>query len=128
MKQVSTDDCLLWAGPTTDRGYGLVNLVNPNGRPTTMQAHRAVYQDRFGELPKHLVLDHLCRVTSCINPDHLEPVTCAENLRRGIYWQKLKTHCKRGHPYSEENTYRNKKGWRWCRTCTRLKEKRYLIS
>lgn len=40
--------------------------------------------------------------------------------RVGIGWNKAKTHCSRGHPYSEENTYVHpERGYRECRTCRR---------
>ena len=47
-------------------------------------AHRALYENVNGPVPYGLQLDHLCRVPSCVNPDHLEPVTPAENCRRGV--------------------------------------------
>jgi HNH endonuclease len=46
-------------------------------------AQRVYYEERFGPVPVGTELDHLCRVRACINPDHLEPVTHAENCRRG---------------------------------------------
>lgn len=45
-------------------------------------AHRFVYELLVGPIPAGLTIDHLCRVTSCVRPDHLEPVTNAENVRR----------------------------------------------
>jgi hypothetical protein len=48
-----------------------------------MGAHRFAYLEFVGPIPDGLVLDHLCRNKKCVNPDHLEPVTNAENLRRG---------------------------------------------
>ena len=36
-----------------------------------------------GPVPEGLELDHLCRIRHCVNPDHVEPVTCAVNVRRG---------------------------------------------
>jgi hypothetical protein len=46
-------------------------------------AHRWMYEQKIGPIPKGLVIDHLCRNTRCVNPDHLEPVTRGENTRRG---------------------------------------------
>lgn len=48
-----------------------------------LYAHRAMYEQEIGPIPEGLHLDHLCRQTKCIRPDHLEPVTHAKNLQRG---------------------------------------------
>lgn len=45
--------------------------------------HRVMYEQEVGPIPEGLVIDHLCRQPACINPAHLEPVTHAENIRRG---------------------------------------------
>lgn len=86
------------------------------------RAHRVTYVTAFGEPPKGLDLDHLCRMRCCVNPIHLEPVTRSENAKRSPIMgqgQSKKTHCPKGHPYSEANTYRKPDGRRVCRTCTR---------
>ncbi len=107
-----TSGCWLWIAASA-RGYGRVDV---NGKLS--QAHRVVYEILRGPIPDGLQLDHLCRVRCCVNPDHLEPVTLAENVRRGIY---LTTICKRGHKWTPENTYIvPQTGARQCRTC-RLK-------
>lgn len=86
-------------------------------------SHRVAYEYLVGVIPEGMVIDHLCRQTSCVNPDHLEPVTQKINLSRAYrnpekfgLAQKRKTHCKRNHPYDEENTYRHG-GRRHCRQC-----------
>lgn len=111
--------CLVWLAGVTGDGYG---RFRPGGRQTqTTLAHRWSYEHHVGPIPKGLHLDHLCRNPPCVNPDHLEPVTCRENSLRGtgfVAVNAAKTHCPAGHPYSGENLYTY--GWsRACRTCRR---------
>lgn len=75
----SSTGCWNWTGRVRSNGYGSVDL--PDGRQRA--AHRAMYEELRGPVPDHLDLDHLCRNRLCGNPDHLEPVTRSENLRRG---------------------------------------------
>lgn len=70
--------CWLWQGAITPQGYGTATLGR---RP--VPAHRLTWRIFEGPIPDGLQLDHLCRVRRCVNPDHLEPVTGAENVRRG---------------------------------------------
>jgi hypothetical protein len=83
-------DCWLWTGPIDLNGYGHVNVGT-----TTTTAHRAVYTQLVGPVAPGLELDHLCRVRRCVNPDHLEPVTRAENVRRSR--RTLSSRCANGH-------------------------------
>ncbi|MGA4726268.1 HNH endonuclease signature motif containing protein [Micromonospora taraxaci] len=87
-------------------------------------AHRASYEIHVGPIPAGKQIDHKCRNRSCVNPDHLEPVTARENLLRAgmpaAARQTAKTHCPSGHPYDEANTYRPRgRRHRMCRTCNR---------
>jgi HNH endonuclease len=116
--------CWIWIGalasfsPSTPLGYGRFR-----GR----QAHRVAWERLRGPVPENLELDHLCRMTPCVNPDHLEPVTHAENLRRGKGNQNAqKTHCIRGHEFTPENTYRQSGGGRGCRICRREYIRQYM--
>jgi len=110
---INLDDCWLWAKHNNGR-YGYIQY-----RHTTVLAHRVMYENFVGEIPKGLVIDHLCRNTLCVNPKHLEPVTVSENYLRGIGSRRADTHCKFGHEYTPENTYLRKNGVRDCRECTR---------
>jgi hypothetical protein len=75
-----------------------------------------------GQIPDGLTLDHLCRNRRCVNPAHLEAIPHSENIRRGkspSALNRLKTHCKRGHAYTQENTHIHN-GERHCRTCWKI--------
>lgn len=81
--QVDVGLCWEWTG-AQDQGYGLFSF---EGRP--VRAHRWLWELLVELIPAGLQLDHLCRNHSCVNPDHLEPVTQAENIRRGnaaLWW------------------------------------------
>lgn len=108
--------CFNWTASRNKRGgYG---RFRRNGKLEVAQ--RVAYQFG-GVIPAGMTLDHRCRNTACVNPLYLEPVTIAENIRRGTQGcaQRAKTHCPRGHEYDAVNTYVNPRGQRLCRTCAR---------
>lgn len=75
-------------------------------------------------IPDDLQLDHLCRNRLCVNPSHLEPVTCRENVLRGngrCAANAKKTHCPRGHAYAGANLLIGTKGERCCRKCASIR-------
>jgi hypothetical protein len=111
-----TDTCWLWTGSSLFRGYGQLRV-----KGKLVLAHRFAYELTIGPIPLGLTLDHLCRTPACVHPQHLEPVTHAENVLRGVgpaAANARKTHCPQGHPYDLLNTYmRPSKTWRECRAC-----------
>jgi len=102
--------CWLWTGCREKAGYGKIRI-----KTGARVVHRVAYEAFVGPVPGGLTLDHLCRVRHCCNPEHLEPVTLLENVRRGR--EATKTHCVHGHEYTSENTLRDRNGGRRCRTC-----------
>jgi len=123
--QETITGCWEWTASRDRKGYGLFRLgIRKAGTRRLVQAHRFAYRVFVGPIPAGTVLDHLCRNPSCVNPTHLEPVTAAENNRRGnspTATNARKTHCPRGHEYNAENTYTDPRGGRHCRICDRAK-------
>lgn len=105
-------ECWPWLGQLNGSGYG---------------PHRRAYEELVGPIPDGLELDHVeawgCEIRHCVNPLHMEPVTHAENMRRGSKTNGNKTHCPAGHPYTEANTYLGGRGERNCRRCHNDRER-----
>lgn len=110
--------CWLWTGAADRNGYGIIWAGK--GLPTA-RAHRVAFEHFRDQIPAGLVIDHLCRTPSCCNPDHMDAVSNAENVRRGksCALKDRITHCAHGHAYDQENTYINRRGSRICRRCHR---------
>jgi hypothetical protein len=114
-----------------DRGYDTpcwlsYQGINPDGYATLRVdgigwlAHRLSYTLFVGEIPEGLILDHLCRQHNCINPEHLQPVTIGENIRRGehpnvVAWREGR--CLQGHRLTEDNITMRSDGRVRCRKC-----------
>jgi hypothetical protein len=114
-------DCVIWFGAVNTKGYPCVNV---DGR--SQLAHRLAYEDAVGPIPDGYTIDHLCRVRNCVNPDHLEVVTVAENNRRKrtIAGLQIGGECIRGHQITELTAYRHPRGHIECRECRRRKPHR----
>ena len=115
----------LWIGATTSCGYGSLWV---DGR--SVRAHRYLYEQHCGPVPKSLVLDHLCELRRCVNWDHIAPVSNRHNILRGVgptARNAHKTHCNSGHPLDGENLYvRPSDSARMCRACTTRNHGKYL--
>lgn len=132
MKRVSVSDdgCWLWLLSVSRTGYGRITH-----RSKVHDAYRFIYELLVGPVPDGLHLDHTCHNRDplcpgkeckhrlCVNPDHLEPVTQSENVRRAAFSRAT---CPNGHPYTPENTRIDRKtGGRRCRTCHNRKARAY---
>lgn len=73
---LKTDKCVEWPGATRS-GYGLKKVGD-----STMSAHRWVWEQVKGPIPKGQQLDHMCRNRMCVNPRHLELVDPSQNKLR----------------------------------------------
>lgn len=120
MKVEKTETCWQWIGGKS-HGYGCFNDGD-----STKGAHRVAWQLTRGAIPAGMVLDHLCRNTLCVNPDHLEVVTRGENTRRGILSYALRDQCASGHDVTDPaNVYVRPNGAHDCRACIRDRVRRY---
>lgn len=130
------DECHPWLGSIGSHGYGQIAV---DGVPQL--AHRVAYELYIGPIPEGDQVDHVrergCTLKHCVNERHLEAVTQQENIRRQIAAGQLDwrtgqraaaakraalTHCKRGHPFNDENTGYRRSGHRYCRACRRYRE------
>jgi hypothetical protein len=116
------DGCWIWSASLCGRGYGQFWGGKASG---IVMAHRFSYELHVGKIPPGLVIDHLCRNTKCVRPDHLEAVTYAENTRRGDAHERrreaelVRETCRNGHSRKEFSFF-DSSGNRLCRACSEI--------
>jgi hypothetical protein len=106
--------CWLWDAYVSKDGYGRFGV----GR-IAHEAHRISYKLFNGEIPKDMCVDHICKIRSCVNPNHLRLLTRSENSKNQINANSKKTHCKLGHDLTFNY------GRRYCKICQAEASKRY---
>jgi len=117
--------CWLWIGCWDRCGYGKFR-----SRTKETLAHRFSYRYFVGEIPPETEIDHKCRTRCCVNPNHLQLVSHAENVRLGIrvrtrHRNGRKTHCLRGHSLSGDNVFQetyNGTTMRKCLACRKIRQ------
>lgn len=113
--------CWEWNAGRDKDGYGTYWA-----RRGKVRAYRRAYETLAAAVPAGMQLDHVCRNRTCVNPSHLEPVTCRENLLRGdtaAARNASKTHCHAGHEFTPENTGIDG-AHRYCRECKNARRRR----
>lgn len=114
-----TSGCWKWGAWSNGKGYGLVRI---NGK--SYLAHRISYEIAYGEIPKGLVIDHICNNTKCVNPSHLQAITQQQNILRSTKHiskeRASKKQCIRGHNLFGDNLYIRKDRRRACKLCKSL--------
>ena len=111
--------CWFWTGRQHNGRYGRVGYGGEK-----YLAHRLLYELERGKIPEGLTLDHGCRQSLCVNPDHMTPMTLRENQLLG--GQYIKTRCPRGHIYDGIAKRGDGRTFRYCKTCDNVRTlKRY---
>lgn len=116
--------CWLW-GAATNRSRGNQQYAAYRHDGRRQYGHRVSFSVLVADVPAGMELDHLCRQTTCVNPDHLEVVTGRVNRLRGTGWVAVnaaKTHCPVGHAYVDGNTVISR-GTRECRLCRNARKR-----
>jgi len=118
------DECWMWIGYISGWGYGYFKY-----RYKMWQSHRWIYTYFFGSIPEARIIHHRCHNKLCVNPYHLECLTWLEHRQAhaGEEYNSTKTHCRKGHEFSRDNTYvyKNKYGIvrRFCKACRSIYHK-----
>ena len=96
VKVDSASGCWIWTA-ARDNGYAVFGQWRWRG---SHSGYRWAYEHFIGPIPEGAHIDHTCGRgrDGCVNPNHLEPVTQAENNRRTALRRGLDGNtCKRGH-------------------------------
>ena len=109
----------MWTGYVDKYGYGRFRVASQK-----VGAHRVAYELFNGVIPTDMQVDHICFNRSCVNPEHLQLLSPAENKkRRKIRVDKV---CKNGHDLYNENTIVRKDGSVKCRICENKRQREWI--
>ena len=111
--------CWLWTAALNNDGYA---RFFPYAR-----GYKAAFEHWKGSVPEGKEIDHICGVRCCVNPAHLQAITHKENIAKSGAWEfnRKKTHCPKGHPYSGDNLYMYGTN-RQCLICRRARSLIYM--
>ena len=111
--------CWLWVGCSSKKGYGRFWSGGRHG--PQVFAHRWAWQHFVGSIPAGLEIDHKCKTTVCVNPEHLQVVTHHFNAGQA---RRDAVHCPQGHLLDGVKRRKNST-MRYCKTCAVMYSRRY---
>ena len=112
--------CWLWMAALKRDGYAKFTSHSTG--------HKMAFLHWNGVVPEGKEIDHICGVKCCVNPQHLQAITHKENVAKSGSWDfnRRKTHCPKGHPYSGENLYISGTN-RQCNICRRERSYAFFL-
>ncbi len=122
VKMGTPKECWPWLGSLNTDGYPTCMPVAQSRKRLgkVFYPHRLMFHWFKHPLPNDLTIDHLCKNRRCLNPDHMEAVTIAENVGRAV----KRAYCKRGHPQTAKNRYTAPgSGQTRCKPCIKVRNK-----
>lgn len=132
--ELSSDGCWIWKGSKNRHGYGVIVERFGVYQKRQSYTHRVAYELFIGELPDDHDAHHQCERKDCVNPNHLVAIKDGEHSRLHGFpaYNLAKTHCAKGHPFDEANTYPrllpNGRIGRGCRTCMSIHSREYYLA
>ncbi len=103
---VSPSGCWLWQGTKNKDGYGKIWVQETKSQSTAHRVSMMLFRD---EIPTGKMVCHTCDIPSCVNPLHLYIGNGYTNQQDAVsrkrHRESRKTHCAKGHEYTEKNTY-----------------------
>ncbi len=133
--EANDEGCWVWTGHIAKAGYGSIRAPRPGqiirAGTRTSAAHRVLFALSRFPLTCQQTLHHECGNRACVNPDHLRVMSRRDHALleldlgnlSAIEAKRSTTHCPKGHPYDEANTYINNNK-RFCRACHRESQRR----
>lgn len=80
--KVDVSGCWIWQGPYETTGYPRVGFIRPVhvGGPKIYLVHRLMLEAKLRRGIKNMHSHHTCANHGCVNPEHLELATAAQNV------------------------------------------------